>query len=96
VARVLTREGYRVVTATHSGHALLAGLTSGPIDILAAELSMPEMSGPALADRVRRLHPDMQAVYFTNAGTTECESVLVRPFTRDDLLGRLQALMSLS
>jgi CheY-like chemotaxis protein len=96
VARVLTREGYRVVTAPHSGHALLAGLTSGPIDILAAELSMPEMSGPALADRLRRLHPELQTLYFTHAGTTECEGVLVRPFTRDDLLGRLQALTSLS
>jgi CheY-like chemotaxis protein len=90
-ARVLTGEGYRVVTAPHSGHALLASLTSGPIDILAAELLMPEMSGPALADRLRRLHPDLQTIYFSHPGASDCEGVLVRPFTRDDLLARLRA-----
>jgi CheY-like chemotaxis protein len=89
-ARILTREGYRVVTAPHSGHALLAGRTSGPIDILVTEMSMHEMSGPALAEQLRRLHPDLCALYFANTGTPECDSVLVRPFTREDLLGRLK------
>jgi CheY-like chemotaxis protein len=88
--RILTREGYRVVAAAHSGHALLAGLRNAPIDILATEMAMDEMSGPSLAERLRRLHPDLRTVYFANAGTPECEGVLVRPFTRDDLLGRLQ------
>jgi CheY-like chemotaxis protein len=89
-ARVLTREGYRVVAAAHSGHALLAGRTSGPIDILVTEMSMHEMSGPSLAERLRRLHPDLCTIYFANAGTPECDGVLVRPFTREDLLGRLR------
>ena len=92
-ARVLTREGYRVVVAAHSGHALLAGRRSGPIDLLATEMSMPEMSGPSLADRLRRLHPDLRAVYFANAGTPESKGVLVRPFTRDTLLARLQEVL---
>jgi CheY-like chemotaxis protein len=92
VTRVLRREGYRVVAATHTGHALLAGLKDGPIDILATELSMDEMSGPALADRLRRLHPELRTLYFANPGSSECGGVLVRPFTRDDLIGRLRLL----
>ena len=88
-ARVLEREGYRVITAAHGGHAVLACLKAGRVDILAAELSMEDLSGPALAARLRRFCPEMAAVYLGNAGTVECEGVLVRPFTRDDMLAAL-------
>lgn len=87
--RVLARDGYRVVSAAHSGHALLACLTSGRIDLVATELSMEEMSGPALTERLRRHHPELRAVYFAETGTPEREGVLVRPFTRDELLLQL-------
>lgn len=85
-ARVLAGAGYRVLTASHGGHALLACMSAEGVDLLAAELSMDDMSGPALTTRLRRLCPGLRAVYFANAGTHECEGVLVRPFTRDDLL----------
>jgi DNA-binding response OmpR family regulator len=88
--RVLSRAGYRVVSASHSGHALLAGLIE-PIDLVAAELSMDEMTGHSLTTRLRRYHPGIQAVYFGNSGSAPSEDVLVRPFTRDDLLARLRA-----
>ena len=48
--RVLAREGYRVLSAAHAGHAVLACLKAGRVDVLAVELSMDDMSGPALAD----------------------------------------------
>ncbi len=92
LTRVLAREGYRIVAAPHSGHALLAGLSDDRIDVLATELSMEEMTGPALADRLRRLHPGLRTIYFANPGASECTGALVRPFTRDDLIARLQAL----
>jgi CheY-like chemotaxis protein len=88
-ARAIDAAGYRVVTAAHSGHAVLASLTKGPIDLLATELAMDDISGPALADRLRRNHPGLQNVYFGKAGTPECEGVLVRPFTRDHLLAEI-------
>ena len=91
-ARVLTREGYRVATAAHAGHAVLACLSAGRVDILAVELCMEDVSGPALADRLRRHCPDLRAVYFAKSGTPECEGVIVRPFTRDDLLSVLPGL----
>jgi CheY-like chemotaxis protein len=92
-ARVLECDGYHVLAAAHSGHALLAGMTSTRIDALAAELSMDEMSGPALAERLRRHHPGLRALYFGQSATPECGNVLVRPFTRDDLLTRLERLV---
>ena len=85
-ARVLGREGYMALTAAHAGHALLACLKAGHIDVLVAELSMDDVSGPALAARLQRHNPEMATVYVASAGTPECEGVLVRPFTRDDLL----------
>jgi DNA-binding response OmpR family regulator len=87
-ARVAAREGYQALTAAHAGHALLASLRVR-IDLLAADLSMEEMSGPALAEKLRRHHPQLGTVYFGSAGTRECDGVLVRPFTGDDLLRAL-------
>lgn len=87
--RVLARDGYRVLAAAHAGHAVLACLQAGRVDLLAAELSMDDLPGPALAARLRRHCPTLAAVYFAKAGTPEREGVLVRPFTRDDLLAAL-------
>ena len=88
-ARVLAREGYRVRTGSHAGHAWLVSLEEDRIDILATELATEETSGPALAAKLRRHRPELAAVYFAKCGTTECEGVLVRPFTSDDLLAAL-------
>jgi CheY-like chemotaxis protein len=88
-ARALGREGYRVLTAAHAGHAILACLRGGRVDVAVMELSMADLSGPALAERLRRHCPKMRAVFFAQAGTPECEGVLVRPFTRDDLLAEV-------
>ena len=90
-ARVLEKEGYTVLTAAHSGHAVLACRNVGRIDLLATELCMDDLSGPALSAKLARLCPGIRTVYFANAGTHECEGVLVRPFTRDDLVAALAA-----
>jgi CheY-like chemotaxis protein len=89
VSRVLEREGYRVDAVAHSGHALLRCRTE-QFDVLIAELSGPDRSGPALAEQVRRHCPDIKTTYLSNPGTPEgVENVIVRPFTRDDLLERI-------
>ena len=91
VERVLESDDYRVHTVSHSGHALLAGMKVR-IDVLVAELCMPDLSGPALAGRLRRQHPDLRTIFLANPGTPEgVEHVLVRPFTRDDLASRIEA-----
>lgn len=95
-ARALERHGYEVHAAAHSGHAWLKCLTAGRLDAVVTELSMDETSGPALAERLRTHHPDLPALYFAKSGTPECENVLVRPFTRDDLVARLDGLVATS
>jgi DNA-binding NtrC family response regulator len=90
--RVLREAGYDVEAREHSGHALLACL-EGRVDILIADLASGEGSGPALARRMRRYNPKLKAIYIARAGTVcgAVDNVLVRPFTRDDLLKQLVA-----
>lgn len=88
-ARAIAHYGCTVVTAAHAGHAVLACLRAGQVDLLITELSMDDVSGPALAARLRRHCPGMETVYLANTGTPECRGLLVRPFTRDDLLAAL-------
>jgi DNA-binding response OmpR family regulator len=91
-ARVLRHQEHVVFEASHAGHAMLACLKGQPIDLLISELSMADVSGPTLARRMLRHSPGLRAIYLARAGTTyESENVLVRPFTRDDLLSRIAA-----
>lgn len=91
VGRALEEAGYHVLTVAHAGHAVLACLKGERVDLLLVELATDEVSGPWLAERLRRLCPELQTLYFADAGTPPCEGLLVRPFTRDDLLARIGA-----
>lgn len=88
-SRVLDRAGCRVLTARHSGHAVLASLTGGRIDVLLTDLAMEDGSGPALAERLRRHNPDLRGIYFSDDPLDAADDVLVRPATADDLLAAL-------
>jgi len=94
VSRVLEREGFRVHTAAHSGHALLMCRTT-TFDVVVSELCGPDISGPALVEQLRRHHPVISSVYLGNAGSPEgVDHLLVRPFTRDDLIERIELALS--
>lgn len=91
--RVLEKAGYAVLPARHSGHALLACIRGEHIDVLVVELSMEDGSGPALMRRMRRYNTGLRALYLARPGLAcSADNLLVRPFTRDDLLSRLSAL----
>ena len=92
VARVLDRAGFDIVTAAHAGHALLAGLTFGRIDVLVTDVKLDDMPGAALADSLRRYHVGMRTVFMTDVGGQRRAGQMVRPFTREDLLAELDAL----
>ena len=88
-AAALARRGCQVLSAPHAGHAVLACMDAERVDVAAIELSMEDMSGPVLAERLRRRCPGLRSIYLARAGTPECEGVLVRPFSRDELVERL-------
>jgi DNA-binding response OmpR family regulator len=88
------REGFRVHAAAHSGHALLLCRTM-TFDVVVSELCGPDISGPALVEQIRRHQPAIHAVYLGTPGSPEgVEHLLVRPFTRDDLIERIALVLS--
>ena len=89
--RVLVQEGYTVLTAAHAGHAILAGLTLDRIDILISDVILDDMPGAALAERLRRHHAELRTLFMGDIGTAAAAGLVVRPFTRDDLLIALGA-----
>ncbi len=91
ISRVLPVEGYEVVTARHSGHALLACLTRR-VDILVTERALVQESGVALARRLKRYQAELRVVYLGPPGESDGDDdLLARPFTSEDLVARLGA-----
>lgn len=94
VTRVLQREGFRVDAAAHSGHALLLCRTQR-FDVVVAELSGPDISGPSLVEQLRRHQPAIAAIYLGTPGSPEgVDHLLCRPFTKDDLIARIELVLS--
>jgi DNA-binding response OmpR family regulator len=94
VTRVLQREGFRVEAAAHSGHALLLCRTTA-FDAVVSELCGPDISGPSLVEQMRRHQPSIAAVYLGTPGSPDgVDHLLVRPFTKDDLVERIEFVLS--
>ncbi|HSO35515.1 MAG TPA: response regulator, partial [Labilithrix sp.] len=66
----LTRHGFKVTTSTNALRALeLVG--SQDFDVVLTDLSMPEMSGLDLCERVLGTRPNMPVVVITGQGSLE-------------------------
>jgi DNA-binding NarL/FixJ family response regulator len=85
---VLERAGFRVLTARHSGHALLACLTTIRVDVLLTDLRMEDGTGPDLTERLRRHNPDLRGIYFTDDPAEAAGGDVLRSDARaEELLG---------
>jgi DNA-binding NtrC family response regulator len=91
--RVLERAGLRVRTAAHGGHALLACVELGSVDVLVIEQELPEGPGSVVGERLRRHCPDLHVVRMCDRADVVAKegTAVVRPFTADDLIGAIQA-----
>jgi PAS domain S-box-containing protein len=66
VRDVLQERGYRVLPARHPDEAIqIVERHDGPIDLLLTDVVMPGMSGPAVAQRLQPLHPEMRVLYIS-------------------------------
>jgi len=97
---LLTGGGYRVATAP-DGRAALRVFHESPTDLVVLDLSMPELDGFETLDRLRDLS-DVPVILLT-ARSSEIDKVrgfragaddyVVKPFGRQELLARIQALL---
>jgi len=63
---ILAGRGYHVLQARNGREAMLIGRCyGGAIDLLLADLVLPGMGGPELADELRLVRPDMRVLYIS-------------------------------
>ena len=98
VERILSRNGYTVLTA-HGGEDALDFLRRHPleIDVLVTDVVMPGMSGKELAEHIANIQPAVKVVYMSghsdeilaHHGIAEGETFLPKPFDQNELLQRV-------
>jgi CheY-like chemotaxis protein len=84
---MLGQAGYRVLDARSPSEACeLFTQHSGDISLLLTDVVMPEMNGPALAQRLVALRPELRVLFVS--GYTEEMPVLDTPGTKTKFLAK--------
>jgi len=100
----LVRGGYSVLGANHPQRALeLAEHHKGPIPLVVMDTVLPEMSGPVVAEQLKKLHPEMAFLFISgyvdgpilDPVMVEKSPFLQKPITRDALLEKVYELLHL-
>jgi DNA-binding response OmpR family regulator len=98
---VLEAEGYRVLTAADGEVGLKRAIEEKP-DLILLDLMMPKLDGYALCAELRRLSNPVPVLMLTAKGHVEdrvrgldagADDYLVKPFSTDELLARVRALL---
>jgi len=94
-ARILERQGYRVLQAEEGAVALeMVKRHEGHIDLLLTDIVMPNMNGPVLADQIRQIESGVKVLYISgHIDSTimqyglekENTSFLQKPYTMESL-----------
>ena len=101
--RFLEISGYKVVEAADVGEAIRATKAhNGSIDLLLTDVIMPDLSGPELAKRLRKIKPDLKVLYMSGYpgefiarhGVSDAEmGYLQKPFTQEGLAGKMRQVL---
>jgi DNA-binding response OmpR family regulator len=95
------RQGYRVLVAEDGAAALEIALREQP-DLMVLDIMMPRLDGLAVCAELRRLSRPVPVLMLTAKGTVQdrvrgldhgADDYLVKPFSRDELLARVRALL---
>jgi DNA-binding response OmpR family regulator len=101
LADLLAGEGYRVLTAADGESGLQRALAEQP-SLLLLDVMMPKLDGFAVCAELRRLASDVPVLMLTAKGQIEdrvtgldagADDYLVKPFSTEELLARVRALL---
>ena len=101
LADLLTAEGYRVLSAADGEIGLQRALDEKP-DLILLDIMMPKLDGFALCAELRRLSNAGPVLMLTAKGQIEdrvagldagADDYLVKPFSTEELLARIRALL---
>jgi two-component system cell cycle sensor histidine kinase/response regulator CckA len=99
---ILEGAGYQVLHTT-SALAAIARLAEGlPLDLLIADLDMPELGGDEMVRRIRVTRPDLKVLFVTGHADLlmetprlwQGEAFLEKPFTEEGLREAVSLLLS--
>jgi DNA-binding NtrC family response regulator len=102
-AQMLSRAGYRVLSAATPGQACsLFDEHAREIDLLLTDVVMPEMPGPALAEQLVARRPGLPVLFVSGytdamparATATGKVSFLAKPFASSDLVATVAELIA--
>ena len=103
IAEWLGGHGYTVLTASNGAEALaLASREARSIDLLIADVVMPQMGGPALAERLLPSRPEMKIVYVSGYADEAIgdprvlaagSDFLQKPFSLDALVRKVREIL---
>jgi CheY-like chemotaxis protein len=102
VSAMLTRSGYRVVSADTGENAMRLFRNNPDTDLLLTDVVAPGMSGPMIADQIAALKPDIKVLFMSGYDGTQVVrryvvekgySLLVKPFTMEQLLAKVKAIL---
>jgi DNA-binding NtrC family response regulator len=94
VTAMLTRNGYRVLTADTGENAVRLFRTNPGVELLLTDVVAPGMSGPMIADEIAALKPDIKVLFMSGYDGTQVVqryvveknySLLIKPFTMEQL-----------
>ena len=92
--RILEQEGYRVSTRT-TGKGALGFISRHRPDLIFLALTLPDMSGPKLIERVRALHVHLPVVILSSPSSQKpidaCKrldpyAIIPKPFQLDEVV----------
>lgn len=101
LADLLMAEGYRVLTAADGASGLHRALDEKP-DLILLDIMLPRLDGFALCAELRRLSNPVPVLMLTAKGQIEdrvtgldagADDYLVKPFSTEELLARVRALL---
>ena len=85
-ATILRGLGYKVLEAWDPSQALQIAERESRIDLMLADLILPEMQGAELADRMRSSHAEMQIAFMCACPNPKLKTpFLAKPFTAESL-----------
>lgn len=99
--KCLAGEGYRVITADQGEKGLQTALSEKP-DLILLDIMMPKLDGYAVCAELRRLAVPTPVLMLTAKGRVEdrvhgldagADDYLMKPFSTDELLARVRALL---
>ena len=102
-ANILSKKGYQVIQVSEAGEALnMAAGDKKPINLVIADVIMPDMNGPDIFNKIAKYHPEAKVLYISgytndiiaNHGVLkEGIAFMEKPFTEKQLTDKVSVVI---